>query len=378
MVLSHADAKFGDSLYGGSNYLCNVDPAFFLRHLDLVHSSTERGYFTSPSLPSSNANILGLRIPTIGYRQFDKDITQKEIEELRWVASARMKEYRDNLERERNIETGDSIVRSFVVYDQEYYSIEQDLSISVNMLGKGWIEIALKTAHIASKPGIGAGRFPQSGSLIHTHYGRFLDLNTSMSDLFYSLGELFSFFANSETQFLNMTGQKIAMEMHKLIDDKNQLTAEEGIHDLTLSNLLYNLSIIDRHIARLKDCVSILKTNGGSRRPKASDDKQKAKALSTRVTLLEDFQYPLDKAINLSQTCERGMGIAGNNKIVAESRTAIGQVKRMSKLTLLASFFVPASFTTSLFGMNFQQFGSGSLNIWFRFMLILRGLPQML
>jgi len=120
-------------------WLCNVDPEFFLRHLDFAHSSTERGYFTSPNLPSSNANHLRFRIPTIGHRQFDRTITQKEIEELRRTAAAKMKEYQIDLKQERNIDVGDSIVRSFAVHDQEHYSIEQDVSVCVNEFGKGWI-----------------------------------------------------------------------------------------------------------------------------------------------------------------------------------------------------------------------------------------------
>jgi len=227
--------------------------------------------------------------------------------------------------------------------------------------------IALKTAHITGNRGPGhalPGRFPQSGGIIHEHYGRFLDTTTSMGDPFYTLSELLSFVASSETQFLNMTEQKISVEMDNFIQGESRSNTEEGVHGLTLSNLLYNRRILDKHIVRLKDYVAYVNVSGGSRWPKACDEKQKVKAAGTRLALLENFQHLLDKAMTLAHTCERGMGIAGNNAMVAESRTAIDQARRMSKLTLLAFFFVPASFTTSLFGMNFEQFGSGHLSIW--------------
>jgi len=122
-------------------WLCNIDPEFILRHLNFAQSATERGYFTTPNLPSSNANILSLRLPTIGYRQFDKNITQKEIEELRRTAESKMQEYQSDLKLEKDIQPGDSVVRSFAVHDQEHYSMEQDISVCVNEFGKGWISM---------------------------------------------------------------------------------------------------------------------------------------------------------------------------------------------------------------------------------------------
>jgi len=56
--------------------------------------------------------------------------------------------------------------------------------------------------------------------------------------------------------------------------------------------------------------------------------------------------------------------IAGNNAMVAESRSAKQQAQWVGKLTLLAFFYILASFTTSLFVMNFKEFGQGELRIW--------------
>ena len=53
-----------------------------------------------------------------------------------------------------------------------------------------------------------------------------------------------------------------------------------------------------------------------------------------------------------------------NRAVVAESRKAIDQAERLKRLTLLATFFIPLSFTTSLFGMNFEELGQGHLHVW--------------
>ena len=50
-----------------------------------------------------------------------------------------MKQYRHNLQLNRqNVSTGDSIVRHYSVYDEHYFSIEQELSISLNYFKKQW------------------------------------------------------------------------------------------------------------------------------------------------------------------------------------------------------------------------------------------------
>ena len=58
------------------------------------------------------------------------------------------------------------------------------------------------------------------------------------------------------------------------------------------------------------------------------------------------------------------MGVMMNRAVVAESRKLIDQAESLKRLTLLATFFIPLSFTTSLFGMNFEELGQGHLHVW--------------
>ena len=214
------------------------------------------------------------------------------------------------------------------------------------------------------------GKFPQSASLLHASYGRFLDPDASIHDPFYALSEIFVFIASSESQFLNMVEQKIVSEMARSLETEALGLLEDEKHSSTLSNLLYNKNILDEHIRRLKENISSINSRGGPDWPKATDERQKQRVTVVADSLLADFEYLLEKARTLSQSCDRGMDIAGNNAMVAESKRAIRQAKRVSKLTLLAFFYIPASFTTSMFGMNFKQFGQGSLNIWVWFAVL--------
>jgi len=233
--------------------------------------------------------------------------------------------------------------------------------------------IALKTYYMTARVGSqghNPGKFPQSASQIHAHYGRFLDPIITVSDAFYALSEMFAFTASAESQFLNMVEQKIVSEMDRALDAEEVEKAKEEKHSSTLSNLLYNKKILDEHVRRLKENIASIKTRGGPKWQKASGQKQCEKVTMTADLLLNDFEYLLERAKTLSKSCDRGMDIAGNNAMVAESRRAIQQAKRVSKLTLLAFFYIPASFTTSMFGMNFEQFGQGHESIWVWFAVL--------
>lgn len=231
-------------------------------------------------------------------------------------------------------------------------------------------KIALKTFYMGpqasptllSRP----DRFSQSACQIPTHYGRFLNPAIAMADSFYALSEIFTIVASAESQYLNMVEQKIKSEIEQVMGSKRQQDSKEGEEQSSaLSNLVYYKTILDDHAKRLEENVSSIRSYGDPKWPKAIVAKQQERVFKTQELLIKDFEYLLKRAGTLSSSCDRGVDIAGNNAMIAESRRAIQQAKRTSKLTLLAFFYIPASFTTSFFGMNLKQLGQAeSLNIW--------------
>lgn len=206
--------------------------------------------------------------------------------------------------------------------------------------------------------------FPQSATTIHTHCGRMLNEKTSAADSFYALSEIFAFTAASESQLLDLMRAKILPEMGMTLEQPTTISPSQDLHSSTLSNLLYNKAILDEHIQRLKENVRSIKRYGGPGWHRSTEKEQRRKVKAVNDMIKEDFESLLEQAKILSSHCDRGINIAGNTAMVAESKAAIIQAKWVSKLTLLAFFFIPASFTTSLFGMNFTQFGQGDLGIW--------------
>lgn len=201
------------------------------------------------------------------------------------------------------------------------------------------------------------GEIIQSASLLHLDYGRNLDRHIAASDAFYALHEIFSFVSFSENQFLNMIESKLAQELDQsvLVQQKNP----------TLSNLLCNQQVLERHIFRIRENIATIESRALAHWPKgAYETDKKFKADTAAESLLRDYKYLLFRAQTLFEQCHRGMQVVMSNANIKESREAISQAEGVAKLTRLAFVFIPLSFITSFFGMNLSQFGTGNLSIW--------------
>lgn len=87
--------------------------------------------FEDTKLPSVACNIVQLRFWTIGSRSDDIANTRQAVDLLRKDAISRMGAYRDRLREDAEWRPGDSIVRRYEVHDQNYFSIEQLVTIYV-------------------------------------------------------------------------------------------------------------------------------------------------------------------------------------------------------------------------------------------------------
>ncbi|KAJ5406073.1 hypothetical protein N7465_007357 [Penicillium sp. CMV-2018d] len=391
----------------GATY--QVDPEFFRRHLDFCPGL--RDHYLLPSLPSTSQTALTLRVTTIGasIAKFKTVSEQNTIETLREENRLRVNDYRESLRGFTQMNLGDSIVREFSVHDSQQFSIEQDISLHVGTCGKGWFALIwldvtnnvnnnvkpfftnpLRTGSwavssvpvIRHQPGLAPRQTPKVRELIangtklscpipsaglvqnacwlHLDYGLNLDKNLAARNSFYALHEIVMFTACAENQFLNMLETKLLKEL-----DPAFLIRQT---QPTLSNLLYNQRVLDRHTQRIRDNLATIKAGNSSGWPrtKLEPDQQRIVDQITE-NLINDYEYLLSRSLVLSEQCSRGMQVVMNNAMVKESRDAIIQAEGVAKLTRLAFIFVPLSFTASFFGMNFAQFGQGSLHIWIWF-----------
>jgi hypothetical protein len=201
---------------------------------------------------------------------------------------------------------------------------------------------------------------------------------------------LFAHAAFSEVQFLNLMESRIQIQI--------DLIVAEYPAD-ALATLQYFTNILNRHAQQLKDSARALcklaeQNTQGSNGAKAEglpmtvtmpsghciwlpSETESARKLSslrsdgtfTPMGIMEDYDQLRVRCIDLSRMCTRGINLAMNKATIEESRKAIEQSRRLKRLTLLATLFIPLSFSSSLLGMNIDLLGQNAVKFWWFFVL---------
>lgn len=109
----------------GAKY--HIEPEIFRRHLPLGY---DQDVFDIPGPPSSSANTVRLKVTTLGKRE----TATVERHEAKKALQMQFQKLSDGTSA-----PGQSIVRNFSVHDEEHFSMEQEISISVLRRGHGWI-----------------------------------------------------------------------------------------------------------------------------------------------------------------------------------------------------------------------------------------------
>ncbi|KAH0538554.1 hypothetical protein FGG08_004842 [Glutinoglossum americanum] len=71
----------------------------------------------------------------------------------------------------------------------------------------------------------------------------------------------------------------------------------------------------------------------------------------------QDLRDYLNRHVGMMSLKESRLGVEASER-------SITQAKSVNRLTKLAFVFIPLSFASSVFGMNFKELGTGQLNIW--------------
>lgn len=202
----------------------------------------------------------------------------------------------------------------------------------------------------------------QTASQLHLEYARRLDIDAARNGALVVLLDVLRLSASSEVQLLNMIETKVSMELSP--------AQSQAQNEPTVSNLLYHKRVLRRHMQRLLENKNFVEFQASTHSIDSSQATSTSHFTSKLSAILRDFDYLLEKTRELTTECDRGMTIMMNKASIKEAQKAIVQAERVTKLTKLAFIFVPLSFTSSFFGMNFSQFSSGSdLDIWIWFVI---------
>ncbi|KAK2600213.1 hypothetical protein QQS21_005009 [Conoideocrella luteorostrata] len=397
----------------GSKY--NIDPEFFRRHMDFLSGSIDRHAFSIPSLASSSNNIFRLCVNTLLHRDdFGRQDIQSqrsyESTELGVYKALQLRSTRvccgDSLVREYStvcsrfslIEQWISLC--FVKRDAGWAVVawmDQGRPLEKSPPGP-WTchmeskatplpvlqhhpKMAFRTTNNRLDPDANASaEVQQSGVILPLQYDSLIALvdlaRRAPQEPLSMCIPLFAHAAFSEVQFLNLIESTVQTQVDAIV---------KGVLTDTLGTLQYFSNILNRHAQQLQDStVALCKlaerkyhllnenkveplppksagptASGIGRGLKASGIKADQKFGSggsdgsfTAKGLLDDYEQLYARCINLSKLCTRSMTLAMNKATIEESRKAIEQSERLKKLTLLASFFIPLSFSSSLFSMN--------------------------
>lgn len=201
-------------------------------------------------------------------------------------------------------------------------------------------------------------------------YGRIVHLQRAAVDPFYAISPFVSSAISSEMALLDLIGSRIR-------DDLDHTRLIYPIHEPTLSNLLYYQQILNRHIQSLQSPISFMEVllgepqrpawfNTGARsrstgEPAISTTQLGSSTLETEIIRqgirsgLADYCAAQAYAESLLAECERGMSVVGHNASIGESQRARAEAREVTKLTKLATVYVPLGFVTALFSMNVKE-----------------------
>ncbi|TVY47449.1 hypothetical protein LOCC1_G002771 [Lachnellula occidentalis] len=414
----------------GSKY--NIDPEFFRRHMDFLSANIDRHAYSFPSLASSSNNIFRLCVSTVLHRDDfgGQDLRSQRSDQSAKLGVYKIQQLGsnsvccgDSLVREYS-----TVCSSFSVIEQ-WISIcitKTDRGWAVI----AWMDQGRPleksppgpwTSHIESKAtplpilqnhhkmafrtttnrldpdANSSAEVQQSTAIIPLQYDSLIALvdlaRRAPQDPLSMCIPLFAHAAFSEVQFLNLMASRIQIQTDAIA---------EGIPANALESFQYFSNTLNRHAQQLKDSIRALcklaeRSSQGSNAARAespmprsavlpglvmgarrhNSDTETARIVGssssdgsfTTKGILEDYEELYVRCLDLSRMCTRGITLAMNKAAIEESRKAIEQSERLKKLTLLATLFIPLSFSSSLFGMNLDILGQGTVRFWWFFVL---------
>ena len=393
-----------------------VDHRFLHSHLDFL-PSCQRDWYTDSSPPSRRQHSLRLLVPSIVFIGAEgRRLSVEELHQTRNDCGAHLRSKAKNFLAGTSVQPGQSIVRQFNIHSGDAIVLEQVLSVTFIKRENGvkgnmstystlldtqlirsvfiWSDAGERQDSIPELKGsrfqsdsdniefcpvffeqdLQAGALDESAnahinitprtrqplSVLPARYGETIDWNTVSDDPVLMLQELFHFQSSATAQYLDML-RKLTMDtIARTPPTGNTLPSMDDIlHFEYTKNVLTRWSV---HFATLIDNLDKIPLNLATGRPDATGLRE-----ATLQTLKQDLRFLKTEAEILIGLCDSGKSTIMSSFAVFESKQAAAESKLVTQLTKATNritfVFLPISFVTSVFGMNFRQFGQGELSI---------------
>jgi len=210
--------------------------------------------------------------------------------------------------------------------------------------------------------------FPASPSkqpltLLSSNYGATIDwVGCPDPSPLFVLQELLAFEAASALQYINMLEQVLSDHLGGSKFPSYEHTKLETILHFDYAKIA--LTRLHQHFAEVISSLSRPSLRRHSAPSSAGSDDQSGLLSS----LQDDLRYLVSRTERLLSICDTGKSTLMSNASIQDSRRSAEESKLVSKLTKATNritfIFLPISYITAVFGMNFVQFGQGTLSIW--------------
>lgn len=377
--------------------LLDIDPAFFDMHLsfvrdDITSCEVHPSYYT---LPSHQQTIFQVSVPCIGAAP--EDHTYERLSMKRAAYSRDMDKYLSDLRVGKGWKAFDSIVRAVEVHDSQRFSLQQNVTVlikhsaqSKNWLGKlvvllrltdtdqdtvavwsdagadltsspkgPWIDPVHGNANTHFRPVMLPGLSPsamvnfghteslfslhQSISLLPEAYGTSIDPQLSSQDPAYALSELFAFIAVSISQYLDVIRCVLDQNL------ANSSPIDETKRSEVRAMLSYSYDGLEKRRDQTTTTLSFLRSQ---------TDRIGSECSPALFLLITDYDYLLARNNELLLRCDHEWNVIMSEAAVEDAQWSRDQSKIQYRFVLLATIYVPLSFSCSIFGMTFFELGS--------------------
>jgi Mg2+ and Co2+ transporter CorA len=131
-----------------------------------------------------------------------------------------------------------------------------------------------------------------------------------------------------------------------------------------MNQLILHKHILDDHAFRHEEVLRYLQSRHLAQWASQLNAEQTVIADQAKNVVLADYTYLLSRYKQYSEHHQTAINNLTSSTALAESWKQISLATQVTKLTILASVFLPLSFCTGIFGMNFVELDGLSIWIW--------------
>jgi hypothetical protein len=175
-------------------------------------------------------------------------------------------------------------------------------------------------------------------------------------DPLYALAPILLFAAASENQLLSAL-----QRWYDIITLTSWDPKQSTEH---LEQLRSHKHLLDDHTGRHEETLRFIRSPILARWATGLTPDQKAVAQEAKDAVKADYEFLLSRYRQLSLHCQEAISVLVSASSLAESQKQITLATRVTKLTILATVFLPLSYCTSIFGMNFVELNDLSIWVW--------------